>query len=50
MKMIRTDTATITDICYAQQIPHNKYLPQFSSITTIISSTFIIIYLAIIYL
>ena len=29
MNMIRTDAARITDICYAQEIEHNKYLPQF---------------------
>jgi hypothetical protein len=29
MNMIRTEAARITDICYAQEIEHNKYLPQF---------------------
>jgi hypothetical protein len=32
--MIRTETARITDTCYAQKIAHNKYLPQFSAIIT----------------
>ena len=36
MNMIITEaTATITDTCCAQKIAHNKYLPQFSSTTTI---------------
>ena len=46
MNMIRTETATtITDTCYAQKIAHNKYLPQFFFITTIIhlQSYFVII-------
>ncbi len=34
MNIIRTETATITDTCYAQKIAHNKYLPQFSAIIT----------------
>jgi hypothetical protein len=34
MNIIRTETATITDTCYAQKIAHNKYLPQFSTIIT----------------
>jgi hypothetical protein len=34
MNMIRTETVTITDTCYAQKIEHNKYLPQFSATTT----------------
>jgi hypothetical protein len=36
MNMIRTTTTTITDICYAQKVEHNKYLPQFSATTAII--------------
>jgi hypothetical protein len=34
MNMIRTETALITDTCYAHNIAHNKYLPQFSATTT----------------
>jgi hypothetical protein len=34
MNMIRTETATISDTCYAQKIAYNKYLPQFSAIIT----------------
>ena len=34
MNMIRTETALITDTCYAHNRAHNKYLPQFSATTT----------------
>ena len=47
MNIIRTETATITDTCYAQKIAHNKYLPQFfvcNNNYTHLQSYFIYIY------
>jgi hypothetical protein len=38
--MMRTETVTITDTCYAQKIEHNKYLPQFSATTTTYSQSY----------